>query len=123
VNLDTVYIILSKSKEASKLLKGDIIPPSLDHPLEFSCVSPHLNIQGGKELSDGLMVPILLESHDIPQVLGSTSTPYLIKDHVILSLHIGPVNPLGNHHGLSLGNDHRLIEVQLKCCVKPIINV
>jgi hypothetical protein len=35
VNLDAVYVILSKSKEPSKLLKCDIIPPSLGHPIEL----------------------------------------------------------------------------------------
>jgi hypothetical protein len=121
VNPNMVSIIPSKSKEPSKLLKGDLILPSLGHLMEFSCASPLLNIQGGKELSDDLIVPILLESHDIPQVLGSTSTDYLIKDCVMLSLRIGLVNPLGNRHGLGLGNDHE--EVLLKCCAKPIINV
>jgi hypothetical protein len=121
VNLDTVCIISSKSKEPSKLLKGDLIPPFLGHSMEFSCVSPLLNIQAGKELSDDLIVPILFESHDIPQVLGSTRTHYLIKDRVMLFLHIGPVNPLGNHHEIGFGNDHGLIEVLLKCRVKPII--
>jgi hypothetical protein len=123
VNLDTVCIIPSKSKEPSKLPKGDLIPPFHDHPMEFPHVPLLFNIQGGIELSNYLIILILLKSHDIPQVLDSISTHYLIKDHVMLSLHIGPVNPLGNHHGLSLGNDHKLIEVMLNCCVKPIINV
>jgi hypothetical protein len=123
VNPNMVSIIPSKSKEPSKLLKGDLILPSLGHLMEFSCASPLLNIQGGKELSDDLIVPILLESHDIPQVLGSTSTDYLIKDCVMLSLRIGLVNPLENRHGLGPGNDHEFIEVLLKCCAKPIINV
>jgi hypothetical protein len=55
-----------------------------------------LNIQGGKELSDDLIISILWESHDIPQVLGSTSTHYLIKEPVMLSLHVGLIYPLGN---------------------------
>jgi hypothetical protein len=109
VNLDTVCVILSKSKEASKLFKGDLIPPSLGHPMKLPRVPPLFNIQGGIELSNYLIIPILLESHGIPQVLGSTSTHYLIKDRIMLSLHIGPVNPLGNHHMLGLGNDHGLI--------------
>jgi hypothetical protein len=122
VNLNAVCIIPSKSQEPSKLLKGDLILPSLGHPMELSRVPPLFNIQGGIELSNYLIVSILLESHDIPQVLGSTSTHYLIKDRVMFSLHIGPVNPLENRHGLGLDNDHRLIEVLLKCRVKPIIN-
>jgi hypothetical protein len=123
VNLDTVCIISSKSKEPSKLLKVDLVLPSLGHPMELSHVHPLFNIQGDIELSNYLIVLILLESHDIPQALGSTSTHYLIKDRVMLSLHIGPVNPLRNCHGLGIVNDHRLIEVLLKCRVKPIINV
>jgi hypothetical protein len=80
------------------------------------------NIQGDIELSNYLIITILLKRHDIPQVLGSMSTHYLIKDRVMLSLHIGQVNPLRNRHRLGLGNDHRLIEVLLKCRVKLIIN-
>jgi hypothetical protein len=66
---------------------------------------PFLNIQGGKELSDYFIIPILLESYDIPQMLGSTSTHYLIKNLVMLSLHVGPIYPLGNCQGLGLYND------------------
>jgi hypothetical protein len=83
---------------------------------------PLFNIQGGIELSNYLIVPILLKRHDIPQVFGSTSSHYLIKDHVMLCLHIGLVNPLRNCHMLGLGNDHRLIEVLLKCRVKSTVN-
>jgi hypothetical protein len=87
-------------------------------------MSPLLfNVQGGIELSNYFIIPILLKSHDTPLVLGSTSTHYFIKDHIMLSLHIGPVNPLENRHRLGLGNDHGLIEVLLKCRVKPIIDV
>jgi hypothetical protein len=106
VNLYAVCIIPSKSKELSKLLKCDLIPHSLGHSMELPHILPLFNIQGGIELSNYLIVPILLESHGIPQVLGSTSTHYLVKDHVMLSLLIGPVNPLGNRHMLDLGNDH-----------------
>jgi hypothetical protein len=86
-------------------------------------VSPLLlNIQGGIELSNYLIVPILLKRHDIPQVFGSTSSHYLIKDRVMLCLHIGLINPLRNCCRLGLGNDHRLIVVLLKCRVKSIVN-
>jgi hypothetical protein len=51
-------------------------------------------------LSNYLIVLILLKRHDIPQVFGSTSTHYLIKDHIMLYLHIGPINPLKNCHRL-----------------------
>jgi hypothetical protein len=36
VNLVAVCIFSSKSKEPSKVLIGDHIPPSLGHPIEFS---------------------------------------------------------------------------------------
>jgi hypothetical protein len=83
---------------------------------------PLLNIHGGKKLNDDLIILILLRSHDIPQVLGFTSTHYLIKDLIMLSLHVGQIYPLRNYYGLSLCNDDRLIEVLLKCHVKHIIN-
>jgi hypothetical protein len=123
MNIDAVCVIPSKSKESSKLLKGDLIPPPLGHPMELPCVPPLLNIQGGIELSNYLIVPILLKRHDIPQVFGSTSSHYLIKDRVMLCLHIGLINPLRNCCRLGLGNDHRLIVVLLKCRVKSIVNV
>jgi hypothetical protein len=83
---------------------------------------PLLNIQGGKELSDDLIVLIHLKRHDIPQVFGSTSSHCLIKNHIMLSLHIGLVNPMRNCHRLGLGNGHGLIDVLLKCRVKSIVN-
>jgi hypothetical protein len=122
VNLDAVCITLSKSKESSKLLKSDLIPHSLGHRMKFSYVPSLFNIQSGKELSDDLIVPILLLRHGIPQVFGSTSSHYLIKDHVMLFFHVGLVNPFRKCHGLDLGNDDRLIAVLLKSCVKFIVN-
>jgi hypothetical protein len=122
VNLVVVCINLSKFKEPSKLLKGDLIPSPLGHPMKLPCISPLLNIQGGKELRDDLIIPILLERHDIHQVLGSTCSHYFIKDPVMLSLHIGLVNPLRNCYGLGLGNDDGLIEVMLNCRMKSIVN-
>jgi hypothetical protein len=122
VNLDVICVIPSKSKEPSKLLKCDLIPPSLGHPMKLTHVPPLFNIQGGIELGNYLTVLILLKRHDIPQVFGSTSSHYLIKDCIMLCLHIGPVNPLRNCRGLSLSNDHGLIEVLLKCRVKSIVN-
>jgi hypothetical protein len=123
VNLDVVCVIPSKSKEPSKLLKGDLIPPSLGHPMKLPRVPPLFNIHGGIKLSNYLIVPILLKRHDIPQVFGSTSNHYVIKDRMMLYLHIGPVNPLRNCYRLGLGNDHKLIEVLLKYRVKSIVNV
>jgi hypothetical protein len=123
VNLVAVCMFSSKSKEPSKLLIGDLIPPSLGHPMKLFCVPPLLNIQGGKELSYDFIVSILSESHDIPQVLGSTSTHHLIKDPITFSLHVVPIYLLENWHGLVLRNDNRLIEALLKYRVKPIINV
>jgi hypothetical protein len=118
VNLDAVCVISSKSKEPSKLLKGDLIPPSFGHPMKLPHVPLLFNIQGGIELSNYLIVLILLKRHDIPQVFDSTSSHYLIKDHVMLYLHIGLVNPLRNFYELGHGNGPRLIEVLLKCHVK-----
>jgi hypothetical protein len=69
VNLDVICIIPSKSKEPSKLLKGDLIPSPLSHPIEIPRASL-FNIQGGIELSNYLIVPILLNRHDIPKCLA-----------------------------------------------------
>jgi hypothetical protein len=44
VNLVAVCIFFAKSKEPSKLLIGYLIPPSLGHPMELSCVPPFLNL-------------------------------------------------------------------------------
>jgi hypothetical protein len=122
VNLDTVCIILSKFKKSSKLLIGNHIPHSLYHPMKYSCVPSILNIQSGIELSYYLIILTLLEGHDIPQVLGSTSSHYLIKDHVIFSLHIGPIYPLVHCYGPGLGDDNRLIKVLLKSRVKSVVH-
>jgi hypothetical protein len=104
VNLVVVCISSPKNEKPSKLLIGDIIPPSLGRLVEFSCVFPLLNIQGGKELCNYLVLPILSEGHDISQVLGLTCSDNLIKDPAMLSLHIVPIYPLGNHHWLVLRN-------------------
>jgi hypothetical protein len=86
VNLDAVCVIPSKSKEPSKLLKGDLILPSFGHPMKLPHAPPLFNIQGGIELSNYLIVPILLKRHKTPQVFGSTSSHYLIKNCVMLCL-------------------------------------
>jgi hypothetical protein len=118
MNLDGVCIISSKYKKSSKLLIGNHIPPFLCHPIKYSCVPPILNILSGIELSYYLIIPTLLEGHDIPQVLGSTSSHHLIKDCVIFSLHIGPIYPLGHCYGSGLGDDNELIKVLVKSCVR-----
>jgi hypothetical protein len=115
VNLVVICIISPKPKEPSKLLEGDLISHSLSHPMKISCVPPLFNIQGVIELSNYLIIPIILERNDIPQVFSSTSSHYLIRDPVMLSFHVGLVNPLRKCHRLGLGNDDRLIEVLLKC--------
>jgi hypothetical protein len=91
MNLDAICVIPSKSKEPNKLLKGDLISSPLGHPMELPRAPPPplFNIQGGIELNNYLIVSILLKRHDIPQVFGSTSIHYLIKDRVMLCLHIG----------------------------------
>jgi hypothetical protein len=122
VKLVAVCIFSPKSKEPSKLLIGDLIPPSLGHPMKLPCVPPFLNIQSGRELSYDFIVLILSESHDIPQVFGFTSSHHLIKDPITIALHVVPVNPLRNCHRLSLGNDDELIEVLLKYRVKSVVN-
>jgi hypothetical protein len=122
VNLDAVCIIPPKAKKSSKLLKSDLIPPSLGHPMEFPCISRIFNKQSGIELCYYFVVLILLESHEFSQVFGSTSSHNLIKYHVMLSLHVSPINPLGDCHRLVLCNNDGLIEVLLKCHVKSIIN-
>jgi hypothetical protein len=73
-------------------------------------------------LSYDFIIPILSKSYNIPQVLGSTSSHHLIKDPVTLTFDVVPVNPLRNCHELVLENNDGLIEILLKCRVKPIIN-
>jgi hypothetical protein len=94
VNLVAVCISSPKSKEPSKVLIGDLIPPPLHHPMEFSCISPLLNIQGGKEFSDYLIVPILLKGHNLSQVFGLTCSHHLIKDEIMLVFHVISIYPL-----------------------------
>jgi hypothetical protein len=122
VSLVAISIFSSESKKPSKLLIRNLIPPSLGHLVDFSCVLPLLNIQGSKELSYYFIVPILFESHGIPQMLGFTCSHHFIKDPIMLSLNVGPVNPLGKSYQLVLRNNHRLIKVLLECRVNSIIN-
>jgi hypothetical protein len=100
VNLVAVCNSSPKSKEPSKVLIGDLIPPPLCHLMKFPCVSLLLNIQGGEELCDDLIVPVLSKSHDISQVSGFTCSHNLIKYPTMLSLHVIPINPLRYCHGL-----------------------
>jgi hypothetical protein len=122
VNLDSICIILSKFKKSSKLLIGNHIPPSLCHPIKYSCVPPILNIQSGIELSYYLIIPTLLEGHNIPQVLVSTCSHYFIKDPIMFSLHIGLIYPLGHCYRPGLGDDNGLIKVLLKGRVKSVVH-
>jgi hypothetical protein len=122
VNLVAVCIFSPKSKEFSKVLIGYLIPPPLRHPVKISYISPLLNIQGGKELSNCLIILILSKSHNISQVFGFTCNHIIIKDPIMLSLHVVSVNPLGNCHRLIFGDHYQLIKVMLECSVKHVVN-
>jgi hypothetical protein len=91
--------------------------------MKFPCVFPLLNIQGGEELCDDLIVLVLSESHGISQVFGFTCNHNLIKYPIMLSLHIIAVNPLRYCHRLILGDDDILLKILLECSVKPVVNV
>jgi hypothetical protein len=123
VNLVAVCISSPKTKKPNKVLIGDLILPSLCHPGKFPCITPLLNIQDGKELSNYLIVPILSKSHNISQVFGFTCNHNLIKDPIVLSLHVIPFNLLGNCHRLVLGDYYRLIKVLLECSVRHVVNL
>jgi hypothetical protein len=122
VNLGAVCISSPKSKEPSKVLIGDLIPPPLHHPMKFPFVSPLLNIQGGEELCDDLIVPVLSKSHDISQVFGFTCSHNLIKYRIMLSLLVISINPMRYCHRLVLGDDDRIIKILLECRVKHVVN-
>jgi hypothetical protein len=90
--------------------------------MKFPSIPSLLNIQGGKELGNYLIVLILGEGHDLPQVFGLTSSHHLIKDVIMLVLHISPIYQLNDSHQLVLGNYGRLIEVLLKSGIESVVN-
>jgi hypothetical protein len=62
-----------------------------------------LKVYGGIELSNDFIVPILLESQQISQMLGHASSYNSIKDWTMLALHVSPINPLRVCHWFALG--------------------
>jgi hypothetical protein len=118
----SVCIKPPKTKKPHKLSIGHPKPLSLCHPMELPSVSMLLDIQSSIELGNCLIVPILLKGHHISQVLSFACSHNLVKECVILVLHIPPIYPLRDGNWLILGKDHRLIKVLLKETMKSIVS-
>jgi hypothetical protein len=73
-------------------------------------------------LGNDLIIPTLLKSHHISQILSFECNYNLVKESVILVLHVLPIYQLRDGNWLILGKDHGLIKVMLKEGVKPIVS-
>jgi hypothetical protein len=67
------------------------------------------------------MFQFLVKGHDFFQVFGLTSSYHFIKDSIMLSFLVVPINPLGESYRLGLRLDHKLIKILLESHVKPVV--
>jgi hypothetical protein len=92
VNSWTVSVFPSKSNSVGKVIIRDAIPITLGHLMHLSCISIRRHIQCCKELGYCFLVPIKLEAYYFFDVKIGTCSHNLIKDWVILLLHMTPIN-------------------------------
>jgi hypothetical protein len=84
----SVRIKPSKTMQPRKQSIGHLKSLTFYHPVELPSVSMLLDKQGSIELHNDLIVPILLKDHHISQVLCFACIHHLIKESVILVLHV-----------------------------------
>jgi hypothetical protein len=58
-----------------------------------------IKVKGGIELTDDLIIPVILEAHHLGHLKLTTCSLDFVEDKVTPSGHRIPVNPLGFHHG------------------------
>jgi hypothetical protein len=104
--------LVLKAKQARKPSDRDLISLSISLPHELLSIG--IKVQSGIELTDDLIVPVVLEAHNLSHLKFITHSFDLIEDGVTPSSHPIPINPLGLHHGFL----HIEVDRAIPICVK-----
>jgi hypothetical protein len=75
------------------------------------------------KLSKYLLIPMVLESHDVGELKAVTDLDHLVKLRPLLVLHLIPINVLHLPYlGLPRTKNNSGIEVRMKLIPKPIVD-
>jgi hypothetical protein len=74
-----------KSKQASKVANYDLIHLSVSHPHNLLPIG--IKVQGGVELTDDLIIPVVLEAHHLSHLVLITCSLDFVEDGVMPSSH------------------------------------
>jgi hypothetical protein len=77
------------------------VPHSISHPLY--CIGAARETQSGIELHDDLIIPMIIETHDVIDLLMLTCCNDLIEQWMILVPHIGPIDAFHQNYRCLLG--------------------
>jgi hypothetical protein len=105
VNLRLHLMLVLQAEQSGKLQHGDLIPPSVSHSDKLMCIN--IEVEGGVELTNDLLVPVILVAHYICQLRLITSLLDGVEVFVPPGCHPFPIHPLGLHHRLLRDVHHR----------------
>jgi hypothetical protein len=108
-------------KSSDKLVKGDMVPLILCHPMHCPHIFCLLYEQGIIELSYDLYVLVIINTYELLNMMTLTCSDALIAYGILLLFHVVPINALCFWHNSPPFHNHSLIEILLKPCVKPVV--
>ena len=97
MNLRTIHILSIEPQVPTKGGEGAPVALSLCHPLDdplivILCIMPKIDC--GIELGYHLLIPIMLEPHDVFDVPVLTHLSHLITSLIVQICHMSPIHPL-----------------------------
>jgi hypothetical protein len=112
--------LILKAKQLGKLWDCDLILSSICHPHKLMSID--MKVESGVELTDDLIVPIILEAHHLCHLELITSGFYAVEVGVVTGLHPLPVYPLDIYHMLLLVKVDGLVSIGVQIGPKPSID-
>jgi hypothetical protein len=106
---NTILVHFPIRKPSGKLIKSDVLPITLCHPMHYPHIVCLLNEQRGIKLGYNLYVPIIVKAHMPLDVMTLTCNNNLIKNGIMLLGHMLPIHPLSPGYYPPLYHDHSLI--------------
>jgi hypothetical protein len=100
---------------------GGVPHPIISHPLNH--IRATRKVQGGVELHDDLIVPWIVESHNLIDLVVLTGCNDLVEQWVVLVPDVGPVDALQRNHQSLLGQDHGVVPIRIKMALEAGIPV
>jgi hypothetical protein len=117
----SVLEVSLKVKVLGKHLDRGGVPHPISHPLNH--IRATRKVQGGVELHDDLIVPWIVESHNLIDLVVLTGCNDLVEQWVVLVPDVGPVDALHRNHQSLLGQDHGVVPICIKMALEAGIPV